>query len=204
MINKLKAERKQKYPVINIVCTISKMNYEHLEDMIKVASDIKADTLNYHHLIFTDENVLKKHNKIFKANFGVESTDWEGFVLPDIKNIDVKLLMGNMNNIRKGKYPFLVNFYPNFSKEELVGYYTNPEFVSTSYPKRCLSPWVVAYVYPDGSVLPCHSLGYYAENIKEKPFLEIWNGESLRKFRSCLKKQKYFPVCPKCTEKYRY
>lgn len=180
------------------------MNYGNLNEMINVAKELNADTLNFHHLIFTEENILKRHNELFKKYFGQESYDWGGFVLPSIKNIEVDKLIKIINNIKKGSYQFLVNFYPNFTDEEVKKYYKNPDFVSKTYPKRCLSPWVVAYVYPNGDVLPCHSLSYVVGNIKDKPFKDIWNGSKFCEFRQILREEKCFPICPKCTEKYRY
>jgi len=204
LVNELKSKKNQKLPVINIVFTISNLNYNYMKEMIDVARGFHCDTLNFHHLIFTEENVLKQHNELFKKFFNQESYDWQGFILPDIKNINVDKLIEDIRDIQNERYTFLVDFYPNFTFEEIKEYYTNPNFISKSYPDRCLSPWIVSYIYPDGSVLPCHSLSYSVGNIKEKSFLEIWNGERFKNFRRILKKEKYFPICPKCTEKYRY
>lgn len=204
LVNELKSRRNQKLPVINIVFTISNLNYNYMKEMIEVAKGFYCNTLNFHHLIFTEENVLKQHNELFKKLFNQESYDWKGFVLPDVKNTDVNKLINDIKDIQNKNYPFLVNFYPNFTFEEIKEYYTNPDFVSKTYPVRCLSPWVVSYIYPDGSVLPCHSLSCVVGNIKDEPFLKIWNEEKFKKFRKVLKKEKYFPVCPKCTEMYRY
>ena len=203
-LNALKAENKKKLPIINIVCTISEKNYENLEEMTGVAEQMKAHTLNFHHLIFTDNNVLARHNEVFKKYFGVESDDWKGFVHESMKNIDTEKLNKKIIEIKGKKYPFMVNFYPNFTATETARYYKESDFVSDSYSGRCLSPWMTAYIYPDGSVLPCHSLGYKAGNIHEKPFIEIWNGDKFKGFRCRLKKDKKFPVCPRCTEMYRY
>ena len=203
-VNRLKAERKSRFPIINIVCTISDRNFSRLDELVKVAEDMKAHTLNFHHLIHTDGETVKAHNAEFKELFGCESKDWEGFVLPNIRKVDAAVLTEKIRSITSKKYPFLVSFYPNFGLKELKDYYSDPKFISKSYPERCLSPWIVSYIYPDGSVLPCHSLGYSAGNINEKSFLDIWNGEEMRKFRKELKKRKNFKVCPKCTEKYRY
>ncbi|MFH1824884.1 MAG: radical SAM protein [Candidatus Firestonebacteria bacterium] len=203
-INQLKKEKSQKFPIINIVCTISEKNYGHLEEMIDVTKQINANTLNFHHLIFTEESTLKRHNKLFKECFNKESDDWAGYILPGVSKIKTDILCENIKKIQREKLPFLMNFYPNFTDSEIIEYYTKEDFVSKSYPKRCLSPWVVAYIYPDGSVLPCHSLSYTVGNIKEESFLNIWNGEKFKYFRKKLKKEKYFPICPKCTEMYRY
>ncbi|MFH1073953.1 MAG: radical SAM protein [Candidatus Firestonebacteria bacterium] len=203
-IMRLRKEKKTAKPVINIVCTISDLNYKSIKEMPEVAKELHADTLNLHHLIFTEGETVENHNKHFKEKFGAESRDWTGFIRPSVKGMDIAALVRDLSDLKAGKYPFLLTVYPDFSKEESVEYYTSKDFISNEYPKRCLSPWVVAYVYPNGEVLPCHSLGFAAGNINDEPFLKIWNGEKMRSFRRELKAEKYFKVCPKCTEMYRY
>ena len=203
-LTRLKDEKKAAKPVINIVCTISDLNYKSIREMPAVAKELHAGTLNLHHLIFTDCDTVERHNKYFKGKFGTESPDWSGFIRPSVKEIDTHTLVKDLGVIKAGRYPFLLTVYPDFNKEETLKYYTEKDFVSKEYPGRCLSPWVVPYIYPNGDVLPCHSLGFSAGNIKDTPFKEIWNGEKMREFRLELKAKKHFDVCSKCTEMYRY
>ena len=203
-ITRLKVEKKTSKPVINIVCTISDLNYKSIREMPAVAKELHAGTLNLHHLIFTDCDTVERHNKYFKGKFGVESKDWSGFIRPAVSDINIDRLASDLQILKTSNHPFLLTVYPDFSKEETLKYYKDKEFLSAEYPKRCLSPWVVSYIYPDGGVLPCHSLGFVSGNIKTESFKDIWNGKEMRKFRVELKKQKHFGVCPKCTEMYRY
>lgn len=203
-VKALKKELKAEKPVINIVCTISDLNYRTLNKLPEVAVELNADTLNLHHLIFAEDDVLAEHNKFFLDTFGAESKDWAGFVRPAVKSIDTEKLADDLGNIKAKKQPFLLTVYPDFSRKELTRYYTEKDFVSEEYPRRCISPWVVAYIYPNGDVLPCHSLGLVAGNIHQEPFLAAWNGGRMRDFRRKLKAAKHFKVCPKCTEMYRY
>jgi len=53
-------------------------------------------------------------------------------------------------------------------------------------------------------VRPCLSLNLSVGNIREGSFKEIWNGEEYRRFRRIVKERGFFPVCPKCTEFYRF
>jgi radical SAM protein with 4Fe4S-binding SPASM domain len=97
-----------------------------------------------------------------------------------------------------------VSVYPNLRDSEIIKYYTSFDFLPESYKNRCISPWMVAYVFPDGSVRPCQSLNYSIGNIRDASFKQLWNGDSASTFRKTLKKDKHFPVCTRCTEFYRY
>ena len=203
-IARLKKEKNSLKPLVNIVCTISELNYKGLKEMPAVAKELRAGSLNLHHLIFIEAATLETHNKYFLEKFGAASTDWSGFVRTAYKGLDPEKLANDIYALKAGKYPFLFTVYPDFSKAEIIEYYTAEDFVSKAYPGRCLSPWINAYIYPNGDVQPCQGLGFIAGNINEEPFQKIWNGEKFRAFRQELKKQKYFKVCPKCTEMYRY
>ena len=64
---------------------------------------------------------------------------------------------------------------------------------------------MTAYVMPDGSVRPYHTMNFSPGNIHENSFREIWNNKIYRSYRRLLKNRKKLPVCAKgCTELYRY
>ena len=109
-----------------------------------------------------------------------------------------------IGRIKKTKNTVSVSFYPNFTNEETRAYYSDFHFVPNSYKRRCLSPWMVAYIFPDGSVRPCLSLNYITGNIKVDRFKDIWNNEMYCFFRKKVKLERGFPVCTRCTEYYRF
>jgi radical SAM protein with 4Fe4S-binding SPASM domain len=188
-------------PLINIQCTINKQNYEHLEQLIQVCRDIGADSLTFHNLIFLDRRQIGEQKKI-DALLGCVSGDWEGFVFDP--GIDISILQKKIAEIRTGAYPFSVDVYPNFREQEQRRYYEEADFSPADYPARCLSPWLVAYIFPDGSVRPCLNSGYTFGNIKETPFGSIWNSAQARRYRALLRTHGIFPACVRCTELYRY
>ena len=203
-LNEMKKRYKKRKPIINIVFTISGFNYRNMAEMPAIAASLGADTLNFHHLIFVNPDIAKRQSELFTKTLGEISGDWEGFITSQPVGISSGLLIEEMKKVKKSGASFLINFYPNFRDDEIVEYYSNPEFILKSYDKRCLSPWMTVYIYPDGSVKPCLAFDYTAGNVKENGFLNIWSGEKSRKFRETLKKEKSFPVCTRCTELYRY
>jgi radical SAM protein with 4Fe4S-binding SPASM domain len=128
--------------------------------------------------------------------------NWKGFIFEH--GLDIPKLVEKINAIKKIKTDCFVNFYPNFSDEEILDYYKNPNYVPKSYKPRCISPWIVSYVFTDGEVRPCLNLSYSFGNIREKSIKEIWNSPEAQNYRKALKSKQIFPACRRCTELFRY
>lgn len=201
VINRVKKERGFKKPLINLQCTITKYNYRQLDELLEVVKDVGADSLTFHNLIFLGRDLIEKQ-KVYDRLLGCSSGDWEGFVFEP--EIEPEVLYSKITEIMAKKQRFMVDFYPNFSLKGLKEYYEEPAYLPSEYPARCLSPWMTAYIFPDGQVLPCLNFDYSYGNIKNNKFTEIWNGTSAIKYRTVLKEKNIFPVCVRCTELYRY
>ncbi|MBL7074877.1 radical SAM protein [candidate division KSB1 bacterium] len=203
-INELKEKRNRKKPQLNLAGTIFEDCYHHLEEMIDIAEDLRAKSITFHHLIFISQEIFDRHEDFFRPRFGRSCFDWAGFIRAASPRIDVDYLIEKIHEIKKRSSSVDISFYPNFSDNEVKRYYSNLEFEPVSYRNRCLSPWMVAYIFPDGSVRPFHSINFSGGNLKETGFKEIWNSDAYRDFRRVVKERKTFPVCSRCTELYRY
>ncbi len=200
-IHEIKSGSGAKSPLINLQCTITRYNYKHIEQMLDVAKEAHADSLTFHNLIFLNKAVLEKQRKC-DEELGSSSADWDGFDFDP--GIDADLLYEKIKDIMAAKHDFGVDFYPNLFKGDLELYYKDPSFVPSGYKPRCMSPWIVAYVFPDGEVRPCLNSTYSFGSIKDGYFRDIWNSAEAIKFRKALKNSKMFPACSRCTELYRY
>jgi len=202
-INHFKEEGGKRKPFINLQCTITKYNYRCLEQMLSVAEEAKAESLTFHNLIFLGKELIQKQ-KEYDRLLNASSHDWEGFIFePDI---DPEILYPKIKSIMADstRHGFNIDFYPNFSYEELKEYYKNPSYRPSGYSAKCLSPWMTAYIFPDGEVRPCLNFDYSYGNIKKDRFIEVWNGAPAIKYRRILKEKNIFPVCVRCTEFFRY
>lgn len=200
----LKKERNTGRPLVNISSTIFEINYTRLNEIVKSAEEMSASSITFHHLIFLSREIYSRHDRIFQDNFSCSSHDWEGFVREHTPEINPEKLIEMLNAIKSLKTDIDVSVYPNLTDPEITKYYTSFDFKPESYKNRCISPWMVAYIFPDGSVRPCQSLNYSVGNIREESFKQLWNCGRAQKFRQTLKKDKHFPVCVRCTEFYRY
>lgn len=200
-VNKLKKSFKRAKPFINIQCTISAYNYEKLDALLYVAKRARANSLTFHNLIFLKSGLIEEQKK-FDQLLGCSSRDWEGFVFEP--GIDPKKLFEKIRPILAKKHDFSVDFYPNFSEKSLKEYYANPDYLPEDAAPKCVSPWICAYVFPEGEVRPCLNCSYSYGNVKRQTFAGIWNSEKAILYRQALKKEGIFPVCRRCTELYRY
>ena len=200
-VNRFKKINNRRRPLINLQCTINKENYQYLEQMLETARVLKVNSLTFHNLIFLNKEIIEKQ-KGFDALLECSSSNWEGFILNP--GIEPKELHKKIQEILSGKYGFKVDFYPNFSYEGLQDYYNNPDYKPLEFPSRCVSPWIAAYVFPDGEVRPCLNSSFSYGNIRKNKFTAIWNSAQATKYRQLLKKERSFPVCVRCTELYRY
>lgn len=191
-------------PQVNISSTVFEINYHRLDEVVKIAEEMAAESITFHHLIFIGRETYTEHNNVFQECFSCVSPDWAGFMRDNLPEIDSEELLKKMKEIMSMKSKISVSFYPNYTDEEIRRYYSSFDFLPESYKNRCISPWMVAYIFPDGSVRPCQSLNFSAGNIRELSFRDIWNSERYKNFRRVVKERKSFPVCSRCTEYYRY
>lgn len=203
-IIRLRDEARGKYPVININSTLFETNYLRMDETIKAAEDVGAATLTFHHLIFLGNEHYEKHNEVFSGYYGVSCTDWSGFLWDNLPKIEAEKLISEIRRIESQSYKTAVHFYPNLTGEEIMRYYTDFDFVPSTYRSRCLSPWMTAYVMPNGDVRACYLFNYSLGNIKERPFTKIWNDAQYKRFRRITKVEGLYPACQRCTELYRF
>jgi len=200
-IRSLKSGTGDGKPLVNLQCTVTEYNYKNLESLLEAAGETCADSLTFHNLIFLSQAALEKQKEC-DGILGCGSADWEGFAFNP--GIDPEILHEKILKILSRRYPFNADFYPNLPRRSLIGYYKDPAFGRRRHPKRCVSPWMAAYIFPDGEIRPCLNLSYSYGNAVKERFTELWNGEKALRFRSFLKTRRAFPVCARCSELYRY
>lgn len=199
-VNDFKAMKNVRAPLINLQCTITKYNYHDLEQLLDAAAAMKADSLTFHNLIFLNRDMLARQAPV-DAQLASSSKDWEGFLFDP--EIDPDVLYEKIQQVRAATRGLSVDFYPNFTRDELRAYYCRPDYRPPA-GCRCQSPWVAGYVFPDGEVRPCLNFTYSFGNVKNGCFSGIWNSGRAVRFRRTLKAAGIFPICCRCTELYRY
>jgi MoaA/NifB/PqqE/SkfB family radical SAM enzyme len=203
-LERVKKKYGKKRPTVNVNTVIWEENQAILQEIVEQAARFGAQTITFHHLIFADHKAFDETEQITQAALACGSPDWAGFIMDEMPRIDPELLIKQKRLMERGKSAVPAFFYPNYTNDEIRAYYGSFSFLPASYKQRCLSPWMVAYVLPNGTVKPCLSLGFAMGDLHEASFKEIWNGELAVRFRRLLKERRYFPVCPRCTEFSRF
>ena len=205
LLNELKKTKNRNKPFININSTIFESNYEYFAETVKASQQFHPDNLTFHHLLFLENKKIPKFQKFFISKFGQNPVDWQGFGVDQVPKINWKKITSQIVKIKKQSHPFHISFYPNFKDDDIKEWYQKYEFESKSYQNRCMSLWMTAYIFPNGSVRPYHTMNYNIGNIKNNLFNEIWNNEKYQNFRKHIIKHKAFEICSKgCTEFFRY
>jgi len=199
-----KARRRARRPKVNVTGVVFASSYERLPELIPIVEGLGADSLTVHHLIFYDRATYDEHNALFEREFGRTCYDWEGFVRDKLPKIDPEKVIAVQREMRAVRSGIPVSFYPNLTDDEVRAWYGGFAFEPTSYSGRCKSPWMVAYIFPDGGVRPFHSMNFEAGNIRAASFGEIWNNDAYRRYRRTVKACGRFPICSRCTELYRF
>jgi radical SAM protein with 4Fe4S-binding SPASM domain len=190
-----------KGPHVNVQCTINRYNYGALESLVDFAIDVGARSITFHNLIFITKERLHQQ-KAADDELGMTSDDWSGFLSPP--GIEPDVMYAQIVRLRRRTAAIDIDLYPNFSLPELRQYYRTDDSFAPPERQRCLSPWLVAYVFPDGDVRPCFNMSYSFGNIFRDPFANVWNSPDAVRYRRHLKAKKIFPACARCTELYRY
>jgi radical SAM protein with 4Fe4S-binding SPASM domain len=203
-LQKAKEKHGKKRPAVNVNTVIWEENQAILEEIRGAAARFGAQTITFHHLVFIDQGAFEETESITQAALACDSPDWAGFIQDELPRIDPERIIEQKRLMERGKNAVPAFFYPNLTDEEIRAYYGSFSFLPSSYKRRCMSPWMVAYVLPNGQVKPCLSMGYTMGDLHEASFKEIWNGERAVQFRRLLKQRRYLPVCPRCTEFSRF
>ena len=185
-------------PPINITCTISDLNLDHLTTFLQelIARRLPIRSLTFNHLWFRDSTITARHNQRYCETLPIAEENIQGV---DITAIDPDILTNTIRAIKKrgSTAPFPVFFEPELSDAELRMYYSKPaHFVGYN---KCTAAWRNIAITPSGSVIlsPLCFLPPL-DSIKGRDFREVWNAQPARSLRKRIVKAGIYPACARC------
>jgi len=190
-VDEIKRAKGVHAPRVKIVPCITNKNYRDLPKLLDELRDldIGIESVTVSHLWFWPKEIVDIHkNNDELKDFKVYVQNTEA-----LAGIDTEALAETINSIKKKRYPFPVNIFPDLSTELIEAYYTDPAKI---IKERCIVPWREVMILPWGEVIPC--LDYSYGSLREAEFKDIWNSSKAKHFRALLKKHKSFPSCRRC------
>jgi radical SAM protein with 4Fe4S-binding SPASM domain len=197
-IQQEKLKRKSPKPYIVTITTVSKTNAKVLPQSLQEAKKLNPNGMVVYYSWFTTHEIGEKHTVIMQEELGITPTAWQGYIL-DRDGLDLESLVTNVRSIKSRNFGCPVLFVPELKLKEIPMYYQDPGFLFEY--SRCISPWFMVDIMPDGSVTTCRDHpDYIVGNIQQDSLINIYNNEKYKAFRQALKRRKngVFPICSRC------
>ncbi len=184
-------------PYIVLLVTISKDNISCFDQILDIGAQLGVDCVTIYYSWFTTEEIGRDHTRIMEQKLGCTPSTWKGYVR-EPGAVDLKALSSTLHRIRSRRYPFPYIFLPHLKPKDVERYYLEPREMF-GY-NRCIAPWVMTDLMPNGDVVTCRDYSdYRVGSILEGSLLQIFNNEEYRKFRRVLKERNgLFPICARC------
>ncbi len=187
---------------ISLNTTITREGWRSLPEVAELAEELAIDSVTFLHPNFLDEGLYASHKRVFEQKIGGLSSGWDGFV-QDFEGFDAKGLAEVVEAVKsRPRTKTDLVFLPDFTTEEIIGYYRNGPFSSERFTGGCLGPWNTVNIHPNGDVSPC--LGYVVGSLRSQSFSDIWRGETMASFRRIVGESAVLPACSRCCTYYRF
>jgi MoaA/NifB/PqqE/SkfB family radical SAM enzyme len=187
--------RKEKCPKIIFNVTVLKDNYTHLRKVIDIAADLGIDCVSVNFLTFLTRDEYSKHLQHFSVDFPYEKFASHVYV----NNFDDGVFQNiaeefNALKAYAKKRKIQSFFKPNLNLSEMSRWHDQDFYLK----RKCVYPWNVVRIAPNGDVYPCAQFMIPIGNIKEQNLQSIWNSPKFQDFRQKLKGQGLMPGCNRC------
>ena len=184
-----------KLPLLIIKSIISPINYANIHMLVETACEGGADLLSVSRMFYVTKDVMEKAQGMFcdiTNRKPLNMAIYDGF-----DKIDIGILKHSFKKMRGLAAKKNVNLdIQALLHERTIDMYMgeNPR----PYANKCFYPWIRTRIGPNGDVYPSSWDMYSMGNVRNDKFLNIWNGETDRKFRLTLKNRGLFPWCTSC------
>lgn len=199
LLRKVRERDNISLPKLKIATVISGFSYRYLEDMVKLAGDLKIEEIVFFHLDYKTQKIAKTHQDCMIRHFN-QPIGCLGYIVKDELSLEEKkfvdiqpgILKQQIQKIYSQKHSVSISFAPPVPFAKIDNYYNGKYFKDFV----CTNPWFSATILPNGDLVPCFSLKM--GNLMEKDFKYLWNSNLYKKFRKYLKNHCHFPGCFHC------
>jgi len=198
-IQRFKAQRKQKLPLVVTLTTISRANYKDLVNIYERFRGL-ADMHIFYLSWWIDQESADEYSQHFDQRFGEKPLLPFGWV-GDWNKFDYEELSKQLKALKKISAGFRdapVYIMPDLTDpKDLTTYYTDHS--ATFGYNQCVSIYQVPELDSNGNLSPCRDYhDYVVGNVKDKLLTELWNSERYVRFRKEISTNGLMPVCSRC------
>ncbi len=195
-ISEEKIRQSKTRPAISFACAVSTINQDNFSELVKISKEknislhispvffSSPEKISSLKAAFAGENFIKPENHVLDKS--ISGVDADIFYKETARALELS---------RRLKQPVSVEFK---KKGDIYKWFNRPDFF---FVNKCFYPWYTARLDPYGNVYPC-SISVKMGNIRQTPFMDIWNGQKYTGFRKKLKKVKVFNFCSRCCSLY--
>lgn len=195
-VQELRDRLGQRKPYTILIPTVCQFNTGNLDLAFELAEAMKVDAVIAYYGYFQTEESARRHDLVMREKLDTSPVSPRGW-LWDVSAIDTAELTATIRRIRSKRWSFAYVFAPDLRDEQIPAFYAHHS--ETFGYERCVAPWMMTAILPNGDVSPCRDYpDYIVGNIREQRLTEMWNGQRFRRFRCALKEETLFPVCTRC------
>jgi len=181
--------------IMNVI--ILEQNYKRLLEVIDIARALRVNTVAFDFLTFLTTEEFTMHKEFMGKELFVKEAASLVYVKDFQKKLKPKLseVVEDVKKYAKDKKINII-FKPDLTKKEM-DYWFESDF---KLRRRCVYPWNVIRIAPNGDVYPCAQFCFPMGNVHQMPLKKIWNSHKFCEFRRTLKKANLFPGCNRCVK----
>lgn len=174
-------------------CAITKLNLDYLEDIAKIAEELKVNALRFEHLNFITPQEVKRNNEICEKEFPHDKIILSSYFNYNIEGNNIYYEHISKMREVKSKFKIPIYFKPYLDKMEIKSWYSN----NFAQNRKCIFVWKSLFINSAGDIIPCQFLIYKLGNIKTDTLEEVWNNKKYRELRLKLRRG-LLPGCSRC------
>ena len=197
-INREKKRQGKTLPIMGVVTTVTKLNYESLPDLAVACKDFNIVWHIYNLGTYTNDAILARHKSHMKEHLDTDIYMLDGYNTGYNNGVDGAKAHQILETIHGTDYGYLSITVPALNPEKTHEYYSE---LDTHVRDNCIVPWCQANVCYNGDVTFCADYNEYVlGNIKDQSFKEIYNSDRANRFREEILKcdGHIFPGCVRC------
>lgn len=178
----------------DIVCVITKYNFDDLKEVVGVASDIGLKSMHFEY----ERRYTKEDIDYAKDTLDLKDGDIPLTISESSKQeYTLEQLREKINELdEEGKKKGVkINLFPGFLRTEMKDCFNREMRSKGRY--MCLG-LMNGRIDSKGNVIPCFAIRKKMGNLREKSLEEIWNSEEYKEFRKNLLQGNLLPMCETC------